>query len=252
MSLNCVECERVMGPSDPLPGHDGVMIAPILQSLVWRTTASGEWQWVLHPTLATVQRSLCFRCLKSKIPTSKSSQLLLVYASIEAETAYFECEERQKGKWLRLEDDARQTFFAEYKAKNSLIDRKTCLFCGTSLHEPRAVSLLARSFDRVFCRQFKAGVAFGEQNYSITNHLPLGMTQFKLCFDCVASTFPRLCCALSCDLGGQPPQDMQTQPKSEVVLTDSVANKIREELGTEEAERQFRKLGVKIIGPSQN
>jgi hypothetical protein len=250
MSLVCAECNRAMGPSDNLPGQDGVMVSPVLLSLVWSTAEGEELRWTLAHVRAEDYRSLCFRCIGAKMPVNRKPLLPLIYEAIEAETLYSKLKIEQRGKWIPFEDDRSGDLFRDFKAKIGRLDRETCLICGEKARRSNRPFFIGAALDRAYCCQHTGGFP-GEQNYQISDHLPHGMTSFAFWFECLQHCFPRVARLMSCDLQGLDPlpEDLS---EATMIVTEEVAEALREELGTQEAEAQLRRVNAKIIGPAQN
>jgi len=240
-----------MGPTEQLPGEDGVMVIPVLLSLVW-SSQGGKEVWKLSHVVTSAQSSLCFRCLSQKLPKDKKDALSLIYRAVEAETRYVEVEMEQRGKWISLANDKRQQLFAVWEGIIGQIERKLCFCCNNKVEVPNRPFFIARTFDKSYCRQFKAGFQmFGECNYSITHHLQLGMTSFKFCFTCLKSHFPRLIEAFSYDSQGIDPPS-QDQSQNSLLVTQDFVDALCREIGTEAATQKLKDLNIRIIGPSQN
>ncbi len=244
MSLLCSECDGLMGPSEELPGNDGVMIRPVLLSFVWATSETEGFRWELSHVMAKNGRSLCFGCITQKVPKKRKAFLANLYETIHAETNLGLHKMETEGQWRSLEDKRDEELYKAYRDATTRLDNKHCLFCGAISRTRNQAYLLAQAFDRAYCRQFRAGFP-GEHNYSITNHLPGGAARFTSCFMCLKSHFPRLTRILGADLQRKKhsPEDL---PKGGLFIAKSFMEALRKEPDFEEVEKKLRKRGVKI------
>ena len=204
MSLICTKCEEDMGPSESLPGREGVFISPNLISLVPIPQIGESIEYALRYTEQKINRSLCFECLDRKIPDERRKALQAVYDSYEAETEFemFD-EESMRGRMIELggrEDTKSRRLDAEYRRRLEVLSMD-CIFCGEDVENGEPF-FRARVIDKVYSRNHLSGSSWVGTNYSFSN-IRTGSTSLRFCYRDLSRHFPEVTKRLSYDIMGQ-------------------------------------------------
>jgi hypothetical protein len=241
MSLACSACNHTMGPSEELPGREGVMVYPVVLSMIWaddEPSQADNQQWELYYVTAPHNISLCFRCIIGKLPKGQS-RLDRVCEAYEAETTYCRAKVSEKGKWLSAEEWTTPELFHSWEEKQKLIPHAQCLFCEQAIADGKSPYFTARVIDKVYSEQHST--SFFGRNYSWTD-LKTGMTSFEICFVCFRKNFPLTFQILGHGLRGTKPQGGAAAPKSEIYLTSQFIEALQREAGEEKAQEILEKI----------
>lgn len=256
MSLVCYECSCDMGPSESLPGREGVFVNPVVLSIVWipaNPNNSEKLDWLFTYLTSQEDRSLCFKCISSKLPEHRQQFLNSIYEAYEAETYYKEIEKSQKGKWISGDEMGRSVkAFKTFEEKFQGIASDECLICAVRVGDKKLPYFRAIVIDRVYGRQHQSGL-FTFDNYSWSD-IKTGLTSFKFCFDCFGSYFNKTFMQLSCDMRGVKNSQSGKNPKSEFFITEEAMAALKKEVGGKEAGEMMRKImrKAKVIRLSHN
>ncbi len=239
MSLICTECKKYMGPTQKLPGRDGMMVRANTISLVWDPKETKKFYPVYLLTMEGV--SLCFNCIENKA----KANLQIVYECIESEEKYRRIEESERGKWLSSQGKGSNEAFQNFEDKYSLINQEICYFCGQKLPLFPEPFFTAIAINRFYSSQHLTFL-----NYSWTS-IKTGMTRFNFCLNCCQKNFPNIFRILSFFL--RKVRDPKEKFQSELAITRDFLDALEKQISEAEAHKKISVLkqqfdrNIKII-----
>lgn len=229
MSLACHECGKFLFYSETLPGGEGTMVQPVLQSLIWKQSEVGQ-VWVMAFIPVDYQSSLCLQCIAGKMPRNRRPLLSRFYEAYEAETRLIEITHEQTGKWVAISDNSFSKAHDAFAELGSIFRRKECLFCGGNVYHEKRPFFRCNTLDRVYCRRHTSGLFPGEANYSWSN-MTVGALFFYSCFSCFRKYFPKSYREISKDLRGD--KNPEASVADEFTPNPTALESLREYCGRE-------------------
>lgn len=240
MSISCGNCDKLLGPSESLPGREAVLVTPIVPGHYWTIESDGSAGEAAGYAVGNAYIALCLECVQTKVPQDRQDALKIFY-----EMYYWErVLGRRKvstGGFLPLKGmqiaslSHRDDCPDSVGAKNFLeLHRRFkagghydhCLLCGEAVGntDKLATYFTATGIDRASCERVLSGLSFVPTNYSLS-FMSKGMCDFKLCMGCVSS-YGRLFNKLTWAMGNSKIEPETT--KTEFVMTPEVAAKLME------------------------
>jgi hypothetical protein len=251
MSLVCHECGDDMGPSQALPGREGVMVHPIVKSMIYVPKKLKIQNYSLEYIMAPQNRSLCFSCIERKLPDNRKEILNRIYECYKAETAYEEIKASNKGKWSSDPTYRDSSEALEDLEKKFNLLEKNCLFCGEDVHKENKPYFHAWTIEKVYSSKNLSGL-FQRTNYSFSD-FETGQTHIKFCFEDFKKNFPRNFEQLGYDmLGKNAPNNKKIS--NELYLSQTIIDECVKE--GKESQKLLKSLikdmNVKIIESENN
>jgi len=238
MSLLCHECGFDVQPSEVLPGREGTFIHPNVLSIVWTTGELIKDKLALAYIEAPQNLCLCFQCIANHLPPYQHALLDSIYEAYKAEIDFRQIDISQKGKWISGDESGVwMKSFDFFKEKLKAIPASICLFCNATLPADNKPYFTVKTIDKVYSQQNLSVFS----SYSWSN-CQTGTTGFKICFDCCKDNFPRILEQLSYDLRGIKESNLGDVAKSEFYITPAFIEKLKEEVGDEEARKYPQEL----------
>lgn len=211
MSLICNECAEVLAPTKEIPGRHGVLIHPVVLSLLYMPdrTEDGKIQYKAGYMRSETNISVCLSCVKKIAPRDKMHN---VYEALGAETNY----RRGEG-----DLDARTQWFSRFDRASQQISRSRCFFSGEVVEGPH--------FEANIIDPVRSKTNDFSGTYSITRGIEEGMTRFKISFRGLEEKFPKTFKEISYNLCGKNNPD--NQPGMEIHISSDFAAALKRETG---------------------
>jgi hypothetical protein len=221
MTLGCGECDQDMGPSDALPGREGTLVHPIVQSLVYLPNVAQGVSYELTYMQSYANRSLCFSCIEKALPEDRLHMLSVVYESFLAEAAMYDAKERIPEGLVSFADPLvvkEHELYTLFKLKKAQIASE-CIFCGENPRGKGEPYFSAQVIDRN--KSSKNLTPWGNSlNYSLCS-VDTGSVSFNICYADFMKHFPDNFRQLSFDMRGK--RDPEQQPKgSEIYIAPEI------------------------------
>lgn len=229
MSLCCAECNQDLGPTNELPGREGVMVHPVVMALAYLPTKE-EISYQLSPILASQNSALCFECLEKKLPQPRHHKLQQAYNLFTVETSYNRAKHAAKGKVFQTGDLALESIsqLREVFIRQLDLREKTCLFCKEEVNKGKPF-FIANSIDKAYSEKNLSGISFPPQNYSWSN-MEEGVKLFQICFDDFRANFQKTFEQLSYSLTGNKNPNLKLKP-NEIYISPEAEQAMEAETG---------------------
>jgi len=204
-----------MGRSRSLPGREGTLIHPTILGMVYVPGQMGDPKkeginYELAYTESPENLSLCFECIEKSLPKSQANLLQKVYKSFEAETAYRDQIERDRGKLIGFHEfQARSDLFKKYQnAKKALPE--ACIFTGVPVND-------GSPFFTAYAINRHSSIGFNGA-YQICGKIERYVTSFVISFDGLRDYLPSIFEELSCSMRRVPNPNFKRSPDTLTLL----------------------------------
>ena len=227
MTLCCYECESELGPGTQLPGREGTIVYPVLQSLIYLPTQEGIGYKIGY-LVAPNGIALCFKCVEGELLKERRvTAIEPIYDCYETEMNFRMVKKEQERRWSDATDSKRWlSAYNKFKTLSKKLTRN-CIFCDSDVKSGRPF-FIANAIDRIYSSQHLSGI-FVLNNYSWSD-IKTGLTKFRVCFDDFRKHFPRTFEQLSYDTLGEKNPNLK-QRQSELIIDPSFEKKLFEETG---------------------